>query len=317
MKFKKLGLISVILLFVVYCFSNPMIRDGIGRIFQGPITITGTNSQINSTTGQPLVLQGNGTEALYAYRNGIGNTSTPIGFELYNNTPTTVDSQYQDSPAIIFNSHTWDDGVDIVTKWALWGESKPLGDRSDLVFAYKNGSGNWNRHQFELSENGASTTRDDQSETRVYGFGVANSRSATSSTDCYSPVYSLRGSGYSTASGTQWESCDIFVAPEKGAVKAIGVLKFSYGANAMNATEANELLRLQWDGALGMILNYNAIASYVFDYSKATTVKPLIFTQATEPDIANDSTAYWKDSDDSKVYEIIDVGGTQLKNEYT
>jgi hypothetical protein len=45
--------------------------------------------------------------------------------------------------------------------------------------------------------------------------------------------------------------------------------------------------------------------------------KPKIYTQATEPDIPNDTMAFWKDSDDSKYYLILDIGGTQKKVELT
>lgn len=46
-------------------------------------------------------------------------------------------------------------------------------------------------------------------------------------------------------------------------------------------------------------------------------LKPKIYSQATEPDIPNDSMAFWKDTDDNKFYIILDIGGTQKKTELT
>jgi hypothetical protein len=54
----------------------------------------------------------------------------------------------------------------------------------------------------------------------------------------------------------------------------------------------------------------------IFDLSSKPQ-KPKIYTQATEPDIPNDTFAFWKDSDDSKYYLILDIGGTQKKIELT
>lgn len=42
---------------------------------------------------------------------------------------------------------------------------------------------------------------------------------------------------------------------------------------------------------------------------------PKIYYQSTEPDIPNDTFAFWVDSDDSKYYMILDYGGTQKKIE--
>jgi hypothetical protein len=40
---------------------------------------------------------------------------------------------------------------------------------------------------------------------------------------------------------------------------------------------------------------------------------PKIFIQSSEPDIPNNTTAYWKDTNDDKIYLILDVNGTQVK----
>jgi hypothetical protein len=39
------------------------------------------------------------------------------------------------------------------------------------------------------------------------------------------------------------------------------------------------------------------------------------YTQSAEPDIPNDTLAIWKDSDDSKYYLVVDIGGTQKRVE--
>lgn len=45
--------------------------------------------------------------------------------------------------------------------------------------------------------------------------------------------------------------------------------------------------------------------------------RPRIYSQAAEPDIAANSMAFWKDTDDSKYYLILDIAGTQKKFELT
>ncbi len=45
--------------------------------------------------------------------------------------------------------------------------------------------------------------------------------------------------------------------------------------------------------------------------------KPKIFNQALEPDIPNNSMAFWWDTDDSKMYLILDLSGTQYKVQLT
>ena len=52
----------------------------------------------------------------------------------------------------------------------------------------------------------------------------------------------------------------------------------------------------------------------VLDWS-ANPCLPKIYSQADEPDIPNNSMAFWKDTDDSKYYLILDIGGTQKKIE--
>jgi hypothetical protein len=54
----------------------------------------------------------------------------------------------------------------------------------------------------------------------------------------------------------------------------------------------------------------------VLDHSLVPN-KPKIYSQATEPNIPNDTMAFWKDTDDSKYYLILDIGGTQKKVELT
>ncbi len=53
----------------------------------------------------------------------------------------------------------------------------------------------------------------------------------------------------------------------------------------------------------------------VIDWSGATHSKPKIYSQAGEPNIANDSYAFWTDTDDGKYYLILDIGGAQKKIE--
>lgn len=45
--------------------------------------------------------------------------------------------------------------------------------------------------------------------------------------------------------------------------------------------------------------------------------RPRIYSQAAEPDIGANSMAFWKDTDDSKYYLILDIAGTQKKVELT
>jgi hypothetical protein len=54
----------------------------------------------------------------------------------------------------------------------------------------------------------------------------------------------------------------------------------------------------------------------LFDFS-SKPIKPKVYTQSAEPDIPSDTFAFWKDSDDSKYYLILDIGGTQKKIELT
>lgn len=54
----------------------------------------------------------------------------------------------------------------------------------------------------------------------------------------------------------------------------------------------------------------------VLDIS-ANPFKPKIYSQSAEPNIPNDTCAFWKDTDDGKYYLILDIGGTQKKVELT
>ena len=44
---------------------------------------------------------------------------------------------------------------------------------------------------------------------------------------------------------------------------------------------------------------------------------PKVYLQGTQPTIASDSVAFWKDTDDSKYYLILDIAGTAKKVELT
>lgn len=44
---------------------------------------------------------------------------------------------------------------------------------------------------------------------------------------------------------------------------------------------------------------------------------PRVYIQATEPTLANDTWCFWKDSDDSKFYLVLDIAGIQKKVELT
>ena len=56
--------------------------------------------------------------------------------------------------------------------------------------------------------------------------------------------------------------------------------------------------------------------SAILDWSNVPS-NPKIYSQATEPDIPNDTMAFWTDTDDSKYYLILDISGTQKKVELT
>jgi hypothetical protein len=58
----------------------------------------------------------------------------------------------------------------------------------------------------------------------------------------------------------------------------------------------------------------NAIIAGMLDHSQQAS-KPKIFSQSTEPDIPNNSTAFWVDSDDQRTFLLLDVQGTQKKLE--
>lgn len=57
------------------------------------------------------------------------------------------------------------------------------------------------------------------------------------------------------------------------------------------------------------------ITSGIIDWSGATHSKPKIYSQSTEPNIANDSYAFWTDTDNGKYYLVLDIGGAQKKIE--
>lgn len=44
---------------------------------------------------------------------------------------------------------------------------------------------------------------------------------------------------------------------------------------------------------------------------------PRVFRQSTEPTVGTDGMAFWKDTDNGKIYWIKDVDGTQKKVELT
>ncbi len=58
----------------------------------------------------------------------------------------------------------------------------------------------------------------------------------------------------------------------------------------------------------------NAIITGVLDHSQQAS-KPKIFNQSNEPDIPNNSTAFWVDSDDNRTWLILDIDGIQKKLE--
>jgi hypothetical protein len=74
---------------------------------------------------------------------------------------------------------------------------------------------------------------------------------------------------------------------------------------------------------LGVFTNYVQIGAAgnltmngtaILDHSNVPN-KPKIYSQADEPDIGNNTTAFWTDTDDGKYYLILDIGGTQKKVE--
>jgi len=67
------------------------------------------------------------------------------------------------------------------------------------------------------------------------------------------------------------------------------------------------------------VMNFdNDVVTSVVPFSWASNPAfPKIYSQATEPDIPNNTTAFWKDTDDSKYYLILDIAGTQKKLELT
>lgn len=44
---------------------------------------------------------------------------------------------------------------------------------------------------------------------------------------------------------------------------------------------------------------------------------PRVYTQSAEPSLSNDTWGFWKDSDDSKFYLLLNIAGTQKKVELT
>jgi len=50
----------------------------------------------------------------------------------------------------------------------------------------------------------------------------------------------------------------------------------------------------------------------IFEYLRS---EPRVFIQSTEPTIKNNSFAFWKDSDDSKYYLILNIAGNAKKVE--
>lgn len=52
----------------------------------------------------------------------------------------------------------------------------------------------------------------------------------------------------------------------------------------------------------------------IFSY---LSIFPVTITQSTEPTLTEGSFGFWKDSDDSKTYLILNIGGTQTKVELT
>jgi hypothetical protein len=95
-----------------------------------------------------------------------------------------------------------------------------------------------------------------------------------------------------------------------------GDYTFNIGKQVTNNTSNSVGLGI---GGIDVLITAGAVSfqDSIIDWSGATHAKPKIYTQSTEPNIANDSYAFWKDSDDSKYYLILDIGGTQKKLELT
>ena len=60
-----------------------------------------------------------------------------------------------------------------------------------------------------------------------------------------------------------------------------------------------------------------AIDNDVFNITQYLDKFPRMFTQSTEPTIQRNTFAFWKDSDDSKFYLLLNVAGTTKKVELT
>lgn len=293
----------------------------------GPVTITGTTSEINSTTGQDLYLNKTTTgqkTIIPGNYSGIVNTGmgSAEAFILENTGTCTGTTDIKFAPPLIFKGHGWTGSADQTYEFA-WNLYPNTNGVPSLALQYRAGGTGAYSNVFSIQSdaNVSSIKRymGSVGETITTVDSISCSSLSTVSTDQYSPTLRFIGAGWKTAAtaASQQMSCGFLVAPEQGTTNPIGVFKWCYGTNTATPVEANELLRLEWGDRLGVTLNAKTIAGYVFDYSKAETVKPKIYTQATEPNIANDSTAYWKDSDDSKYYMILDVGGTQKKVEMT
>lgn len=54
----------------------------------------------------------------------------------------------------------------------------------------------------------------------------------------------------------------------------------------------------------------NSIFSYLDRF-------PRVYQQSTEPSLADDTWSFWKDTDDSKYYLLLNISGTQKKVELT
>lgn len=128
---------------------------------------------------------------------------------------------------------------------------------------------------------------------------------------------------YATASGTNSRSLGHYTKAHDYGELAIGTFNIESSGDQLDWDSANSAFVIgngnsiaNLSNAFQVFTNGDVDIYGILDHSLAPN-KPKIYTQSTEPDIPNDTMAFWKDTDDSKYYLILDIGGTQKKVELT
>ncbi|MHA1291080.1 MAG: hypothetical protein ACTSQJ_00260 [Promethearchaeota archaeon] len=182
---------------------------------------------------------------------------------------------------------------------------------STIMTGYATGRADMYQHlmTFDGTKNGGDSS---------YGLYLTGSMTLNNASEIFRGVY-IDLSGFTNTSSSVFEGLNIqMINASDTAINTNAKIVTDnidigggYGATGVTVdTNGN----VQMNGSI--TVDTNATVSGTLDWS-ANPCKPKIYSQSSEPDIPNDTMAFWWDTNLTQMWLIIDMGGTQYKVQLT